>query len=160
MHRRVTGNLAARPKFPLSSRAAPGPGTGAGALTRDTTPANSFPSRPPYSRNQKGPGLGEDESPRRGRRSCGHSHWTQTPRSAHCPASAPAPHPTPSWHLLRRGKARLRAASGERTLRATHHDSLIFSCLRIRSTFFSRYSDCVRLHLLMSSTNCWDRTPC
>lgn len=40
------------------------------------------------------------------------------------------------------------------------HHSLIFSCLRIRSTFFSRYSDCMELHLLMSSTNCWDRTPC
>lgn len=66
MDRRVTGNLAAGPKFPLSSRAALGLGTGAGALTRDTKPANSFPSGPPYSLNQKGPGLGEDKRPEGG----------------------------------------------------------------------------------------------
>ena len=62
------------------------------------------------------------------------------------------------------GKGQAQSWLGQLTLCAGHHNghhnSLIFSCLRIRSTFFSRYSDCIKLHLLMSSTNCWDRTPC
>lgn len=57
-------------------------------------------------------------------------------------------------------KGQFRADLCSQTLRARHPNSLIFSCLRMRSTFFSRYSDCIELHLLMSSTNCWDRTPC
>lgn len=57
-------------------------------------------------------------------------------------------------------KGQFRADQRPQTPRTRYPNSLIFSCLRIRSTFFSRYSDCIELHLLMSSTNCWDRTPC
>lgn len=67
MARQVTGNPAADQKFLLSFQAALRLRTGARTLMSDPRHAKSFPSRPLYSLNQRGPGLSEDESPRRGR---------------------------------------------------------------------------------------------
>lgn len=85
-----------------------------------------------------------------------HTHTSLCPLSSICSSSSSDTIPA----FAVKDKARFRVQSDYHTLWARHNNSLIFSCLRIRSTFFSRYSDCMELHLLMSSTNCWDRTPC
>lgn len=160
MDRWVKGKPAAGEMFLLAVlQAALGLRTGARALVSDSRRVNSSPTGPQYSPNQKGPGLREDGNPRGGSRLWPLTLDTNTslcPLSSICSSSSSDTIPA----FAAKEKARLRARSGYLTLRARHHNSLIFSCLRIRSTFFSRYSDCIKLHLLMRSTNCWDRTPC
>lgn len=88
----------------------------------------------------------------------GHEHFT-LPAVQHLLQLLVRHHP--SIGCNRKGQVRGKASSAlPSPLGEGGQNSLILSCLRMRSTFFSRYSDCIELHLLMSSTNCCDRTPC
>lgn len=137
----------------VSLGAALRPRTGARALRSDPRQAPSFPSGPQDSLHAKGPGLRADR--RRPATHVGHKHLA-LPAVQHLLQLLVRHHAS----ICCEGKGQAQRWSGHLTRQARRRNSLIFSCLRIRSTFFSRYSDCMELHLLMSSTNCWDRTPC